>query len=123
MYGLIGVLALVLLLAAPNVAAKAGDSAVVLEDGNVVIEITAAQLQEGGVTSFEANGYHYQFSYAGGRIRFSKADCPDQICVRTGWISRYGQIAACAPGHLILKIEGDPEQQPTGTSGVDVIVG
>lgn len=41
-----------------------------------------------------------------GRIRFLHADCPDQICVNTGWIDRPGQIAVCLPAGVIIKIEG-----------------
>jgi hypothetical protein len=41
-----------------------------------------------------------------GRIRFLHADCPDQVCVNTGWIDRPGQIAVCLPAGVIIKIEG-----------------
>ena len=123
MYGLIGILAVVLLVSAPKAVAGSDAKAVVLEDGAILLEIPADLLQEGGTATLEANDYHYELTFEGGRIRFSQADCPDQICVKTGWISRYGQISACAPGHLILKIEGNPENQPIGTTDVDVIVG
>lgn len=41
-----------------------------------------------------------------GRIRFLHADCPDQVCVNTGWIDRPGQIAVCLPAGVIIKIDG-----------------
>ena len=41
-----------------------------------------------------------------GKIRFLQADCPDQVCVNTGWIDRPGQIAVCLPAGVIIKIEG-----------------
>lgn len=41
-----------------------------------------------------------------GKIRFLKADCPDQVCVNTGWIDKPGQIAVCLPAGVIIKIEG-----------------
>ena len=123
LYGLIGILAVVLFISAPKAMAGSDAKAVVLEDGTILLEVPADRLLAGGTVTFEANDYHYVLAFEEGHIRFSEADCPDQICVKTGWISRYGQIAACAPGHLILKIEGDPEQQPTGTTDVDVIVG
>ncbi|MCL2492967.1 MAG: NusG domain II-containing protein [Clostridiales bacterium] len=37
-------------------------------------------------------------------IAFTKSDCPDQICVHTGFISKPGQMAACLPNDLMLKI-------------------
>lgn len=41
-----------------------------------------------------------------GKIRFYSAECPDQVCVKTGWISQPGQIAVCLPAGVIIKIEG-----------------
>lgn len=58
----------------------------------------------------------YLFNYSGeypgtievnnGKIRFIRADCPDQVCVNTGWINRPGQIAVCLPAGVIIKIDG-----------------
>lgn len=41
-----------------------------------------------------------------GRIRFEEADCPDKLCVKTGWISKLGDTAVCLPGRSIIKIKG-----------------
>ncbi len=109
LYGLIGGLAFVLLLWLPQRSGHAVTAAVLIQDGEVVLTIPAEQLHKGGETIIEANGFHYRIVYEDGRIRFSEADCPDLVCVRTGWISRYDQIAACVPGHLILKLEGEPD--------------
>ena len=46
------------------------------------------------------------FEVEDGQIAFVKSDCPDQICVRTGFISRGGQMAACLPNGLVLSILG-----------------
>lgn len=118
--GLVGSLAVVLLLIAPGRLQSATAAAVLLQDGQVVLTIPADDLIAGGELSFDANGYHYHFVYEAGRIRFADADCPDRVCVHTGWISRSGQIAACVPGRLILKIIGGTET--IGTDDVDVIV-
>lgn len=68
----------------------------------------------------------YTFSYSGkypgiieaqnGKIRFLQAQCPDQVCVHTGWIQRPGQIAVCLPAEVMIKIEG------VDNSDVDIIV-
>lgn len=60
---------------------------------------------------------HYTLNYSGdypgtveavsGKIRFSHAECPDQVCVHTGWITRPGEIAVCLPAGVIIKIEGN----------------
>ena len=40
------------------------------------------------------------------RIRFSHSDCPDQICVRSGFLRSPNQSAACLPNHMVLIIIG-----------------
>lgn len=37
-----------------------------------------------------------------GRIRVKEADCKDNICVRTGWLSSSAPIV-CLPNHLVIK--------------------
>ncbi|WP_010632128.1 NusG domain II-containing protein [Sporolactobacillus vineae] len=38
------------------------------------------------------------------RIRIKKANCPDQICVRTGYISEPGQTIVCLPHRVVIEI-------------------
>jgi hypothetical protein len=45
-----------------------------------------------------------------GRIRFEESECPDKICVNTGWLSHMGQTAVCVPNRTIIIIEGEPEE-------------
>ncbi|MCX7711927.1 MAG: NusG domain II-containing protein [Clostridia bacterium] len=42
-----------------------------------------------------------------GRIRFDEADCPDKVCVKTGWLSKRGDAAVCIPDRTMIKIEGN----------------
>ncbi len=39
-----------------------------------------------------------------GRIRITEADCPDQICVVTGWVSVQPQQVVCLPWRVVIKI-------------------
>lgn len=113
--GLVALLAIGLLLSAPRSLAGQARIAVLTEDGRTIFSKSTAELQTAGSFKLEAQGYHYIMSYEGGRIRFAQADCPDQVCVRTGWVERTGQVAACVPGHLILKITG-----PSAPNGNDI---
>ncbi len=39
-----------------------------------------------------------------GRIRFKDADCPDKLCVKSGWLTEIGDIAVCLPNKAIVFI-------------------
>lgn len=41
-----------------------------------------------------------------GRICVSEADCPDHVCVNTGWISDGAIPIVCLPNELVIKVEG-----------------
>jgi len=120
--GLIAVIAVLLLLAVPRLAAGSAAAAVILIDNQEVQEIPLEQLMQPGGTALTAHGYHYRLAWEDGRIRIAEADCPDQICVQTGWVSHPGQLAVCVPGQLILKLRADGNSATSDTSEVDVIV-
>lgn len=96
------------------------DFVVLVSEGQVIRRWTAEQLEKPGEEEVEARGYHYLLEWGEGRIRFAGADCPDKVCVRTGWIGRGGSIAACIPGGLVLKAERAGE--PVGTDDSDVVI-
>lgn len=41
---------------------------------------------------------------APGSICFSQAECPDQICVRTGVLTQAGDTAACVPANTVITL-------------------
>jgi len=43
-------------------------------------------------------------------IAFTYSDCPDQVCVREGWLSGQGQFAACLPNGLSLWVRGGEDR-------------
>lgn len=54
----------------------------------------------------------------GGKIGFIESDCPDKICIHTGFLSTAGQTAVCLPNavSVIVRSEKDGE-------GVDTVAG
>lgn len=46
-----------------------------------------------------------------GRIRVSEANCPDQVCVESGWLSSSLRPIVCLPAKLVIQIESDPEAE------------
>lgn len=43
-------------------------------------------------------------------VWFEYSDCPDQVCVKTGKLSRAGQVAVCLPNHIIVKLIGEQNE-------------
>lgn len=41
-----------------------------------------------------------------GQVSVTEANCPDEICVKTGAKQRPGEIIACLPHGLVISIEG-----------------
>jgi len=107
---------------AAQVSAKPAAAVVLLLDGQVIRSWDADELMAGGELSLTAHDLHYRLEWAEGRIRFAEADCPDQVCVLSGWVGRRGSVSACVPGGLILKAVND-DPQTTETDEVDVIIG
>lgn len=52
-----------------------------------------------------------------GSIRFSCADCPDQVCVNTGALSNAGDTAACMPAGAVITLYA-----PDGDAPYDAVV-
>ncbi|MBR4184159.1 MAG: NusG domain II-containing protein [Clostridia bacterium] len=55
-----------------------------------------------------------------GRIRVVAADCPDKICVNTGWISDSAAPIVCLPHRLVIRLEEGPAD---GTKALDGVAG
>ncbi len=53
--------------------------------------------------------YHVQLKLAPGEISFFHSDCPDQVCVRTGVLTKPGQTAVCLPARVSVEIQGEAE--------------
>lgn len=45
-----------------------------------------------------------------GRVRVCKSDCPDQVCVHSGWLSENGQVAACVPAGVSVRVLGGSQK-------------
>ena len=88
-----------------NQSSENGMIAVIRIDGK---EVDRFELNE--------NTKHYEKTYypgkdkynivemEGTRIRVKEDNSPDQIAVRTGWISKVGQTSICLPHKLVIEI-------------------
>lgn len=56
------------------------------------------------LTGYDSIGFTIEIS--GGAARFAYSDCPDKLCVRTGWLDSSGGFAVCLPARATLSISG-----------------
>ena len=50
-----------------------------------------------------------QITVKNGAICFSGADCHDELCIKSGWLTAKGQTAACLPEKIVIVIKGNSE--------------
>lgn len=46
-----------------------------------------------------------------GAVRFAESDCPDRVCVHSGWLSRPGAAAACVPAGVTLQVNAADDEK------------
>lgn len=63
-------------------------------------------------TYYPNTGQYNIIQKQGDQIRIREDNSPDQIGVRTGWISQPGQTAICLPHGFIIEIQGKVEEDP-----------
>jgi hypothetical protein len=44
-----------------------------------------------------------------GRACIMESTCPNQTCVKSGWISAIGESVTCAPNQVLIRIQGSTE--------------
>lgn len=88
-----------------------GDAkAIISLDGEVVHEIELDKVTD-RIYFEPLSGFNDTIVAQDGKIRFESSDCPDQVCVRTGWISKPGQVSVCLPAGIIIRIVGKSEDE------------
>lgn len=110
------VLAVSLLAAAVvRLASPGGSVAEITVDGQVVERIDLDRVTEGYTFMVEDEWGSNTIQVEPGRIRVLEADCPDQVCVRQGWISDEVTPIVCLPHRLVIQVSGGTD------AGVDAL--
>lgn len=87
---------------------KDGSYAVIKVDGNVIKTLDL----NSGETTIEVNGYQGGVNKVvinDGKLSMTEADCPDELCVKTGKISRVGETIVCLPHRVVVEIKGSQD--------------
>lgn len=99
-------LACVFLFAFPLFSRSENTVASVWYGGKKVKEIKLSDVSEG--CEFSVGGC--VFSVEKGKICFASSSCPDKLCVKSGYLSKNGDTAACLPNKVVVKIENNKEK-------------
>ena len=87
----------------------AGDCVAVVEVNGAVVGQYDLSAQTDTQILDLGGSYHVQLKLAPGEISFFHSDCPDQVCVRTGVLTKPGQTAVCLPARVSVEIQGEAE--------------
>lgn len=82
-----------------------GTTANIYLDGTCIQSIDLSTVVDEYGFDVEGSGGTNRIMVAPGRICVECADCPDQICVRQGWISDSAAPIVCLPNKLVIRIE------------------
>ena len=96
--------AIALLLAGQNTGGQL--HAEVWQDG-VLVERVALTAQTDRTIDLDG---HNTVVLQGESAVMQRADCHDQVCVRTGTLTRVGQVAVCLPHRVVLRLVGEQSE-------------
>lgn len=115
------IICLIILSFVPYVVFGMNQKAVPTENGTIAIvtingkEVDRFDLNDESA-HFEKTFYPGKDKYniievEGNRIRVKEDNSPDQIAVRTGWISKPGQTSICLPHKLVIEVKNKKPSQ------------
>lgn len=88
-----------------------GQTATVVCDGETV---TVIDLKTAKDETFTVNGTAIEVK--DGEIGFIDSDCGDKTCVRSGFLKKSGDAAACVPNKVAITVSGEKSKD-----GIDII--
>lgn len=90
---------------AQNFIFKNSQTAEILYDNTVIETVSLDKDRTFSLDEFP----NIVFEIKDGSIAFIQSDCPDKVCVHTGFINKTGQTAVCLPNKIILKLVSDSQ--------------
>ena len=112
LWGVIGVmlLAALLWLGRPQTRQRLVASVSVGEQTVLTVDLTAAE--DGEFSILEQTGLPITFQIRDHAIRFVSSDCPDKICVNTGFLRNDLDVASCLPNRTTLLVTAERYTAP-----------
>ena len=88
----------------PRLFSSAHFAATIWADGEAVRKIDLSAADDEIFSIEEETGLRVTIEIKDHRIRFLSSDCPDHICIHTGWIGEPAQTAVCMPNRVSVTI-------------------
>lgn len=81
-----------------------GTVANIYRDGELIMSIDLALVTQPQTFTLSDESGMNTITVERGRICVSEADCPDQVCVRAGWLSDSASPIVCLPHRLVIQL-------------------
>ncbi|MDD6807735.1 MAG: NusG domain II-containing protein [Oscillospiraceae bacterium] len=93
----------------PSKFSKVGATAKIYLNGEIIESIDLSTVKE--TYSFELDSTpSVEITVEPNCIYYSKADCPDKLCINCGRLSHPGDTAACLPSETLIVLEGQKDK-------------
>lgn len=99
----VGIAGCILVLNAPE-----KDTAVIKRDNKILYTIDLNSAQD-KVFDIRYKNSKNTVEIKDGKIRVKDAECPDKVCVKTGWLSSSAVPIVCLPNHLVIEFASEGE--------------
>lgn len=80
-------------------------------DGEEVKQIIFDKKLVGNTIPIETEFGYNLIEIGDEKVRVIDADCPDQLDVKQGYISKTGEVIVCLPNRLVIEIKGMEEDR------------
>lgn len=95
-----------------NPLSKSGATAIITQNGLPIHKIDLNAVGEAYEATIQGDFGGYNKIYVEkNQITIIDANCPDQLCVKTGSLSYQGDIAVCLPHQLMIEIQSEEADQ------------
>ncbi|MDD6023795.1 MAG: NusG domain II-containing protein [Oscillospiraceae bacterium] len=90
-----------------------GTVANVYQDGKCIYSVDLSEVEEPFTLSVSCEDGTNTIAIEPGRICIQDADCPDQVCVKSGWLKNSASPIVCLPHKLVIRLENSPDSANT----------
>lgn len=104
LYGGLAILVVASLFFILRPAPVAGTVAAIQVGSQTILELPLENAKDGTFSIQDQTGLPIIFEVKDHAIRFADSNCPDKICVRSGYLYRDMDIASCLPNNTVLVV-------------------